>query len=194
VSAEHRVAVPTLLITGTTGAGKTAVAAEINDVLAELEVPNAAIDLDALVWQWPSSSEWNSDLMFENLALLWPNYQAHGATRLILARVLESRAELPRYSAAVPGAQIIVCRLIAPEAVRVERLRGRMPPGPSRDWHVSRTVELEAVLDRGGCEDFAVDNGSRPIRDVAIEVLVRAGWLTSGPSATPGRYPAAPAH
>lgn len=53
--------VPTLLITGATGVGKSTVTAEINDVLAEHRIPNAAIDLDALVWQWPSSSPWNDD-------------------------------------------------------------------------------------------------------------------------------------
>jgi predicted kinase len=141
--------VPTLLITGTVGVGKSAIAAEVNDALAALKVPNAAVDLDALVWQWPSTSKWNDDLMFENLASLWPNYAAHGATHLILARVLENPAELTRYAAAVPGAEITVCRLVAPEAVRVNRLLGRMPPGPSRDWHLRRTAELDATLDRG---------------------------------------------
>lgn len=168
--------VPTLLITGTVGVGKSTVAAEMNDVLADLKVPNAAVDLDALGWQWPSTSNWNSDLIFKNLASLWPNYRAHGATRLILAGVLEDRAELVRYRAAVPGVEITVCRLIAPEAVRVDRLLGRMPPGPSRDWHLSRTVELESTLNRLAGEDFAVEN-DRPVREVALEVLVRAGWV-----------------
>ena len=68
MSIEQRVSVPTLLITGTVGVGKSTVAAEINDVLAGLKIPNAAVDLDALAWQWPSTSSWNSDLMFENLA------------------------------------------------------------------------------------------------------------------------------
>ena len=170
--------VPTLLITGTVGAGKTAVAAEVNDALAELKVPNAAVDLDALIWQWPSTSKWNDDLMFENLAALWPNYAAHGATHLVLARVLETPAELTRYTAAVPGAEITVCRLVAPEAVRVQRLLARMPPGPSRDWHLSRTAELDASLDRLSCVDFIIENGDRTVRDVALDVLVRAAWVT----------------
>jgi hypothetical protein len=172
-----KVSVPTLLITGTTGAGKSTVAAEVNDVLAALKVPNAAVDLDALVWQWPSTSAWNNDLMFENLASLWPNYRAHGATHLILARVLEDRGELARYRVAVPGADITVCRLVAPEAARVQRLVERMPPGPSRDWHLRRTVELEAVLGRLAHEDFTVENGSRSVREVALDVLSHAGWV-----------------
>ncbi len=87
-TADQTAPVPTLVLTGTVGAGKSIVAAEITDVLAAFKVPNAAIDLDTLVWQWPSTSTWNNDLMFENLVSLWPSYQAHGATHLILARVL----------------------------------------------------------------------------------------------------------
>ena len=182
---EQKVPVPTLVLTGPVGSGKSTVAAEIDDVLAELKVPNAAVDLDALVWQWPSTSRWNNDLLFENLASLWPNYQAHGATHLILARVLEDRAELDCYRAAVPGAEITVCRLTTPEPLRLQRLRERMPPGPSRDWHLARTVELEGILANLVCEDFEVENGDRPVRDVALEVLVRAGWLPSEEEATP---------
>jgi hypothetical protein len=75
--------------------------------------------------------------MFENLASLWPNYRAHGATHLILARVLE---------------------------------------------HLHRTVELEAVLGRLAHEDFTVENGDRSVREIALDVLVRAGWVPMRPS------------
>lgn len=95
----------------------------------------------------------------------------------MLARVIEDRAELDRYRAAIPDAQITVCRLVAAESLRVARLRAGMPPGPSRDWHERRTVELEATLGRATVEDFAVANDDRPTRQVALDVLDRAGWL-----------------
>jgi adenylylsulfate kinase len=173
--------VPVLLVTGTVGVGKSAVALEINETLATMGVPNAAVDLDALVWQWPPSSEWNDDLLFENLAALWPNYRAHGSTHLVLARVLESRDDLTRFREAIPGADIVVCRLVAPEGLRVARLGDRMLPGESLDWHLDRTVALEAILVDRQVEDFTVDNGDRPIRDVAVDVLVGAGWITEPP-------------
>ena len=173
------VPVPTLLISGTVAAGKSTVAAELNDTLAALKIPNAAVDLDALVWQWPSSSPWNSDLMFENLAALWPNYQARGVTHLVLACVLEDAADLDRYRAAVPGAQITVCRLVAEQATRIDRLRRRMPPGPRLDWHLARTGELDGILERRAHEDFVVDNGLRSPREVGIEILLRAGWISN---------------
>ena len=72
---------PTLIITGTCGVGKSTIAAEINDAPAEAKVPNAATDLDALTWQGPSSGSF-------------------------------------------------LCRLVAPESLRVDRLRARMPPVP----------------------------------------------------------------
>ncbi len=171
--------VQVLLISGTCGVGKSTIAAEINDTLAELRVPNAAVDLDALVWQWPSTSPWNNDLMFENLTALWPNYEARGVSHLVLARVVEARSELDRYRAAIPEAEITVCRLVSPESTRVARLHQRMAPGASRDWHVERTVELEHLLSVRGVEDFSVDNGERPVRAVAVEVLSRAGWISA---------------
>ncbi len=169
-------AVPVLLVTGTVGSGKTTLASEIGDLLSEMKVGNAVLDLDALTAQWPPSSRWNADLMFENLALLWPNYRAHGATHLVLAHVLEDGTEKERYRAAVPGAVVTTVRVVSPEHLRRTRLTGRMPPGPSLDWHLRRTVELEAVLVKAELEDFAVENGERPIRTLAQEVLKRVGW------------------
>ena len=171
--------VPTILITGTVGVGKSTVADEIHLTLAELEIPNVAIDLDALICQWPPSSRWNNELMFESLAALWPVYAAHGATHLVLARVFEDPADLDGYRASVPGAEITICRLLAPEDTRVERLRRRMPAGPSLDWHLHRTGELEAILEQLAYENFAVDNGRRSVRAVAVEILQRAGWISA---------------
>jgi hypothetical protein len=169
--------VPTLLVSGTCGAGKSMIAREINEVLAEAEIANTAIDLDALTWHWPSGSPFNRDLKFEILVPIWPYYREHGATRLILAGVLQDRAELARYEEAVPGAEILVCRLVATESLRIERLYERFGAGPSRDWHVRRTVELEDILARNKAEDFIVENNSRPPREVALDVLTQAAWL-----------------
>jgi hypothetical protein len=173
-------AVPTLLISGTCGAGKSTVALEAHDLLGAARIPHALVDLDALTQHWPVEPPFNRALMLENLSALWPNHRRRGASRLLLAGVVEERAELAGYREAIPGARIVVCRLLAPHALRIERLRTRMPPGPARDWHVRRTVELEEILEAGGAEDFAVTNGERPSRETAREVLERAGWLPTG--------------
>jgi hypothetical protein len=40
-------------------------------------------------------------------------------------------------------------------------------------------VELDAILDRLPCVDFIVENGDRPVRDVALDVLIAADWVTA---------------
>ncbi len=169
--------VPVLVVTGTVGVGKTTVAYEIGELLSERAMGNAVVDLDALAAQWPASSRWNADLMFENLSLLWPNFRAHGAERLVLAHVLEDEADKERFKNAVPDADITIVRVVAPTSLREDRLRRRMPPGRGLDWHLKRTVELEAILSLAAQENFSVDNGERPIRAVAEEILTRIAWL-----------------
>jgi predicted ABC-type ATPase len=170
-------AIPTLFVTGTCGVGKSTIAAEIYGLLAEADITNATVDLDALTWQWPHDNPFNRELKFENLAAIWPNYLAHGAGRLVLAGVLGDRSELARYEAAVPGAEITVCRLTAPQPLRIARLRDRIAPGPRQDWHVHRTVELEEILVQNQAEDYTVTNAHCAPADVAREVLNRIGWL-----------------
>lgn len=170
--------VPVILLNGTVGAGKTTIATAINQILWDGKVPHAALDLDAVRWGYPETSRFNADLMFENLASIWRNWSAHGATRLVLAGVVERRATLDRYRDAVPGADITVCRLVAPHDLRVERLHHRMERGENLDWHLARTGELHDILERAAFEDFVVENGDRPVRDVALEVLTKAGWIS----------------
>lgn len=170
-------AVPLLIISGSMGTGKTTVLSEASDLLAEAGIPHAAIDLDWLGQTYPQRGPHGQRLVFTNLAAVWSNYVEGGAERLIVARVVEDRAELAQYRAAVPGAQPIVCRLTAPLAVMHERLRIR-EPGMNLDQALKRAAELDGILERAGVEDFVVDNGpGRSIGDVAREVLSRAGWL-----------------
>lgn len=173
-------AVPLLLVTGTVGAGKTAVAMEMSEILSAHQVPHAFVDLDALTYSWPPQGPFNDDLAFQNLAAVWANFRAAGAKRLIVAWVVESRDELRRYKEAIPGAAVTVCRLVASQATREARLRAR-EVGAGRDWHLARTVELEQILEEAAVEDFQVENDGQPVGVVAREVLERAGWLRFAP-------------
>jgi GTPase SAR1 family protein len=168
--------VPVILLNGTVGVGKTTIAEAINGELYRRDIAHAALDLDALIWAWPPTSPWQQDLMFDNLAAVWRNFAAHGATRLVLARVVEDRADLDRYRAAVPGSDITVCRLVAPHDERVARLRRRMQPGEHLEWHIGRTGELHDILETADHDDFVVVN-DRATNEVAIEVLTKAGWI-----------------
>ena len=169
--------VPLLIISGSLGSGKTTVLSEASDLLSEAGNPHAAIDLDALAVMHPRREPHGEGLAFANLAAVWPNYAAAGAERLMVARVVEERAELERYRAAVPGAEIVVCRLTAPVWLMHERLRVR-EPGMFLDAALARAAELDGILARAGVEDFVVDNGpGRLVGDVAREALGLVGWL-----------------
>ena len=168
--------VPVIVLTGTVGVGKSTIATVIHDFLIERNIAHACVDIDWLRMSWPERGSWNSEVAMANLARTWANFREAGANRLIIVDVVERRSYLKRYEEAVPGAEIQVCRLIAPESVREARIAVR-EQGASRDWHLARSIELDGILDEADVADFVVDNGDRPMLDVAKEVLVRAAWI-----------------
>ena len=170
-------AVPLMVISGSMGSGKTTLLSEVSDLLKEADVAHAAIDLDWLSQMHPSQGQHGERLMFANLAAVWPIYVAAGAERLVVARVVEDRSELQQYRNAVPGAELVVCRLTCPIETMQDRVRIR-EPGMIQAEAVARARVLAEILERTLAEDFTVDNGEgRSITDVAREVLSRAGWL-----------------
>jgi predicted kinase len=110
-----------------------------------------------------------------NLAAVWPNFQAAGAARLVLADVVESRDELARYRAAVPGAEILVVRLRARIETLMARLRAR-EPGAALDRHLQRAADLAKGMERLPFEDLRVETDGRPASAIAHEILARARW------------------
>ena len=111
-----------------------------------------------------------------NLAALWKNYQAAGARRLIVARVIESRFELGGFRDAIPGADILLVRLRAVPATLQQRVRHR-GQGVGMDWHLNRAVELAAEMDAHPVEDMLVETEGREPTTIAEDILQRAGWL-----------------
>lgn len=108
--------VPTIIVTGPVGVGKTTVAGEMGLHLLDAKVPHATVDFDQLTACYPRPTDddrWGTKLGLMNLAALWKNYERSGARRLLIARVLESRSELDGFRGAVPGADILVVRLRA---------------------------------------------------------------------------------
>jgi len=158
------------------GSGKTTILGETSDLLTAHGIGHAAIDLDTLGIGHLPERAW-ADLSYRNLASVWQNYVAAGATRLLLAAAVENVGELNRIRAAVPNAQILVCRLTG----RLETMQRRVSqrePGMSRNLFVARVAELEAVLDRSSVEDFSLStDDDRSVTEVALEMLSLANWL-----------------
>jgi adenylylsulfate kinase len=168
--------VPLLIVSGTVGVGKSTVLDAMHDTLCAADLPHACIDLDALGLSWPIRGVFNQTSIVENLGSLWANFRAAGARRLAVAGVVEQPEDLAALQGAVPGARATLCQLLASEPTRLARLRQR-EIGAGLDWHVRRTTELQTILDSIALHDFTVLNEERTVRDVAREVLVRAGWL-----------------
>lgn len=169
--------IPLLIISGSMGAGKTTVLGEASDLLTEVGIAHAAIDLDWLAVMHPPQKAYGQALILKNLATIWPNYVAAGAERLLVARVVEKRSELQGYRDAIPGAEPIVCLLTASIDTMQQRLRPR-ESGMFRGKALARSEVLAAILETSNAEYFRVDNNEgRDITEVAREVLSRAGWL-----------------
>ncbi len=173
------VRVPTILVTGPVGVGKTTLIDEMSGLLRSAGVPHATVDFDQLTACYPRSPEddvWGTNLGLANLAALWRNYAALGADRLLLARVIEDRKELDGYRDAVPGAAIVVVRLRASPSTLQERIR-RRGEGRGMEWHLDRAVELAPLMDKQRVEDFVVETEGRQPGELARETLRRVGWL-----------------
>ena len=168
--------VPVLVITGTMGSGKTTMLGEASDLLTARGMAHAAVDVDTLGMGHLAETAW-ADLSYRNLASVWRNYAASGATRLLIAEAIEHVSELHRFREAIPGAQIIVCRLTASLATMQARVSQR-EPGMCRDAFVRRVADLEALIDAASVEHFslATDDG-RTITEVAQEMLSLANWI-----------------
>lgn len=168
--------VPVLVITGTMGSGKTTMLGEGSDLLTARGMAHAAVDLDTLGMGHLPEGAW-PDLPYRNLGSVWRNYAAAGATRLLIAEAIEHVSELHHIRGAIPGAQIIVCRLTASLATMQARVSQR-EPGMCRDAFVRRVADLEALIDAASVEHFslATDDG-RTITEVAQEMLSLANWI-----------------
>ncbi len=170
--------IPTLLITGPVGVGKTTVAAAISDDLTERDIPNGLIDLDALRWAHPrpAGDPFHGALGLRNLAAVAANYRAAGVTSLLLVDVLESREQLAHYYNVIPGAVIQVVRLTAAPATMAGRITKREHGAAGHDWHQQRAVELTAIFAREQPEDILIDTDGKSPQVIATEILARAGW------------------
>jgi len=166
-----------LVITGSMGAGKTAVLGEASDILSVRQIVHAAIDLDALGLARLPTGAVTDAVMYENLRSIRRNYAALGVQRFLLARAIEDDAQLNLCRGIFAAANTVVCRLIARTETTMRRRIESREAGISRQEYVTRVSELDVILDRSRLEDFSVSNKNRPLTDVALEMLVKAGWI-----------------
>lgn len=166
-----------LLLNGTVGAGKTTTADAVGALLRERGVPHAVVDLDALRRSWPPPADdpFNGALLARNLRAVAANAWDVGAVRLVLAGVAETSADLTALASSV-GVPLVSCRLTVRASELRRRLLGRHAPGPEREWHLTRTGTLAAVLEEAGVDDHVLAVAGEPPEVVALRVLRTIGW------------------
>jgi hypothetical protein len=142
-------------------------------MLEALRVPHGFIDTDALSVTYPPLP---SHLALRNLEAVWKNYQEAGATKLVLAQVIYSRAELEGFRDAVPGAEITVFRLWAKPDSLLSRVDVRELGGLGQEIHRRQALELADEMERAVVEDYLVDTEGRSPKEVADEILQLSSW------------------
>ena len=167
-----------LIITGTMGAGKTAAMSEASDILAQRQIVHAAIDLDALGLAHLPSAASSDGAMYDNLRSICRNYGDLGVQRFLVARAIEDAAQLRLFRDILPAAHTIVCRITASIEAMKRRVQMR-ESGISLREYVARVATLNDILDRARLEDFAVTNENRSLTEIALEMLVKAGWISN---------------
>ena len=174
--------VPGVVITGTIGAGKTAAAEALSELLHSNGMYHALIELDWLgqVYPPPDPTDPHAlDLALDNLALIAPNFHDAGARYFVIAGTLTSSDELRRLRDALPRVSLRVCRIAPPVDIVHERIAHR-ELGALRNDFLSRTESLAQQIEAAKIDDFVlVNDGS--ISKTASELHGRLGWGKTEP-------------
>jgi CobQ/CobB/MinD/ParA nucleotide binding domain len=191
-----------LIVCGTSGVGKSSVAAQICQLLTRAGASSAFIDVDTLAQFGPAPCRHQQGVSFydtlkcKNVGSLWPNFRDAGALHLVLAAHVDSLQLRQQYEKAWKAAFLQVALLIASPGRLRQRLIGRQrdpfhPTTHAEDGTVRQEV-LERVageqvrLQTAGVHDFAVVNDTSPVQ-AAARVLKLAGWLSVTGSPETGR-------
>lgn len=169
--------IPTLVITGPVGVGKSSTAFALSDQLNAAGQPHGVIDVDYLRTCYPSpeNDPFNMALGLRNIAAVCANYRAAGATKLLLVDVVETPEQRADYEQAIPGAQVQIIRLTASLDTLRQRLQGR-ETGDDLRWHVARAAELSALMAAQGIGDIVIATDGQSAQQVAQAIRQRVGW------------------
>jgi broad-specificity NMP kinase len=169
-----------LLITGTLGTGKTTIAAEIGEQLADLPLPNAIIDLDWLGWVNAGDDFLAYDLLIaKNITSTWPNYRAVGVRYLVLARALLQRELVDVLSTTFPNTPITIIRLTASKDTIKQRLSQR-DSGETLREHLEELDEMIRIMDDLHLESAIVNTDLLSVEETAQQIINITNWNSKG--------------
>lgn len=172
-------AVPVLVVTGTIGVGKTAIAMTMSEILHDRGVRHGLLEVDWLGEVYPAPNPddpYSTSFAMKNLTAIWPHYLKVAITRAIITMTIENHQELEDLRAALHPAKVTVVRLEASPQTCAERIRQR-ELGALLDHFVEKTGPLAEQMKCLGIGDLVVENDNRTPQDVAAEILTRIHWV-----------------
>ena len=184
-----------LLLCGPTGVGKSMVGWHAYRAARLAGYQCSYVDLDQISFLEPpqAADPGRHRLKAANLAAVWRNFHARGASHLVAVGPIEGDEAVRAYREALPSARITVARLHAGPEQFAERIAvrgaGTSPPrGLAGDLLFGRpAAELgriadraaaeSAVLDRAGVGDIRVPTDGRSPEELGVELLRTAAWV-----------------
>ena len=167
-----------IALTGTIGAGKTTLAEAISEELHGRGIRHALLDLDWLGQVYPvpeGHDPYDYELALQNLRDIWPNFEAAGAHRAVIAGTLLNRAHRDRLQDAL-GLPMTVILVKAPKNVTKERIRQR-DNGRLLEDFLARTHQVAVSIEAAGMHDLEVMNHERASAELARSLLRTMGWV-----------------
>ena len=181
-----------LLITGPTGIGKSTIGFPAYMSCLSAGLTAAYLDLDQLGLLRPGNTgdPGSHRLKARNLAAMWRNYQAAGATHLVAVGPMTREADFRIYAEALAGASITLARL----QVKSDELRLRVASrGAGGSWPqpgdpligqppeflaavADQAVRASAALDQAGLGDVVIDTTGRTAAESAALLISAVGW------------------
>jgi len=188
-----------MLICGPSGVGKSTVGFQLFLRCLQAGLAASYVDLDQISFVRPAhpGDARGHRLKARNLAALWQNYQAAGATHLIATGPVDNDQELATYAAQIPAA-LTICRLRAGRDELTKRILSRgsggswaQPGDPLRGQPAlvllqasARAAEQAAALDKSQLAGLVIDTDGCLPDEVAASIGHTAGWF-GGPSTSP---------
>jgi adenylylsulfate kinase-like enzyme len=180
-----------LLICGSTGVGKSTIGFQFYLQCLRAGLTAGYIDLDQIGFgPADASGAERHRLKARNLAVMWRNYRAAGATHLVATGPVESSEALSAYAEELPAAAFTVCRLRAGQDELRRRVLSRaaggswpQPGDPLRGQSAeillkvaARAAEVAAELDGISLGDVAIDTDEHPPAEAADLISHAVGW------------------
>lgn len=161
-----------LILHGPPAAGKTSLAATLSALLRKKEVKHAVIDMDYLAKIYPRSL---LDIMYTNLASIWPNYEKLGDIKVIVPTYLQ-KGELEIVTGAAPAEKTIVCEVTAPTEILEDRIVNREKDEIYQKLHLDYLHKYPENGPSPSQIDFQVINHTKTQDETALEIIHHVGW------------------